>query len=200
MEQVDSANPIERFQQIQTLVTSKDTEAEGLTLAIKKANPNTGGPSSSSGPKMQEEVALKKTKKKSKNKKDTDEGKSETTERQSATAKKTDRDTQLSTTPRKQQKLKKVDMSFNYEDKDIEDTFQNRKLAPAEWEIMANQVLKSGVQKVADELRGKNLSVGERDKNSALQRGHQMTPAWKKQELEEADVKLSAKNHNALRI
>ena len=93
-----------------------------------------------------------------------------------------------------------MDMSFNYEDEDIQDTFQNRKLAPAEWEMMADQVLKRGIQKVADKLRGKNLSVGERDKNSALQWGHQMTPAWKKQELEEADVKLSAKKHNALRI
>ena len=64
VEQVDSENPIERFQQSQTLVTSKDTEAEGSTLAIKRVNSNTGSPSSSSGPKTQEEFALKNTKKK----------------------------------------------------------------------------------------------------------------------------------------
>ena len=32
-------------------------------------------------------------------------------------------------------------------------------------ETLADQVLKWGVQKVADELRGKNQSAGERDEN-----------------------------------
>ena len=62
---------------------------------------------------------------------------------------------------------------------DILNTFQNRKLALAEWETMADQVLRRGVQKVADELRGKNLSVGERDEKFYPPLGHQMTPAWK---------------------
>ena len=77
----------------------------------------------------------------------------------------------------------------------ILNTFQNRKLALAEWETMADQVLKRGVQKVADELRGKNLSVGERDEKFDPTPG-----ASDDSSVEEADVKLSAKNHNALKI
>ena len=62
---------------------------------------------------------------------------------------------------RKQQKgkLKKVDLSTKPED--ILETFQNRDLVPAEWEHLAHQMLKRGVQKVPDELRGKNQSAGE---------------------------------------
>ena len=41
----DFVNPVDRFQQSQTVVTSKDTVARrGLSLAIKKAKPNTAGP------------------------------------------------------------------------------------------------------------------------------------------------------------
>ena len=64
MELADFVNPVDRFQQSQTVITSKDTEARGgLNLAIKRAKPNTAGPSSIPGPKTQEEVALKKVRK-----------------------------------------------------------------------------------------------------------------------------------------
>ena len=58
-------------------------------------------------------------------------------------------------------KLKKVEVSTKPED--ILDTLQNENLAPADWENLTNQILKRGVQKVADELREKNQSVDERD-------------------------------------
>ena len=64
----DLSHPIERFQQSNTIVTSKDTEAGGLNLAIKTAKSNKGGPGSSCGPKTQEEVVLMKTEKKKKEK------------------------------------------------------------------------------------------------------------------------------------
>ena len=71
---------------------------------------------------------------------------------------------QSSLTPGKQQKggkLRKVDLSIKSQE--ILDTFQSRDLAPGEWDILADQVLKRGIQKVADELRVVNQSVGERD-------------------------------------
>ena len=46
---------------------------------------------------------------------------------------------------------------------DILDPFQNINLAPAECKNLADQVIRRDVQKVSDELRGKNKSVGERD-------------------------------------
>ena len=68
-----SANPLDRFQQSQTVLTSKDTEAGGgLNLAIKRAKQNTAGPSSIPGAKTQQEVALKKSEKKMKGKKPDD--------------------------------------------------------------------------------------------------------------------------------
>ena len=46
---------------------------------------------------------------------------------------------------------------------DIQDTFHNRNLAPADWENLADQLLKRGVQKVG-ELRGQSQPAAERDK------------------------------------
>ena len=63
-------NPVDGFQQSQTVITSKDTQAGGgLNLAIKRAKPKTAGPSSIPGPETQEEVALKESEKKTKGKK-----------------------------------------------------------------------------------------------------------------------------------
>ena len=76
----------------------------------------------------------------------------------------TNKETQSSSTTRKQQKekLKKVDMSIKPED--ILDKFQNRNprhlSKPSKWKT---QVLKMGVQKLAHDLRGKNQSAGKRD-------------------------------------
>ena len=54
VELADFVNPVDRFQQSQTVITSKDTEAGGgLSHAINRAKPNTAGPSSIPGPKTQ---------------------------------------------------------------------------------------------------------------------------------------------------
>ena len=69
MEMADSVNPVDRFQQSQTVVTSKDTDAGGgLNLTIRRAKPNMAGPSLSAGQKSPDESARKKTDKKTKEK------------------------------------------------------------------------------------------------------------------------------------
>ena len=46
---------------------------------------------------------------------------------------------------------------------DILDTFQNRNLAPSDWEKFADQLLKRGVQRVADDIRGNPQQISEKD-------------------------------------
>ena len=66
-QRTDSLFAEERFQHNRTLVTSRVTEAGGgLNLAKKWAKPNKGGPGSSSGPKTNGEVFLKKKNEKKK--------------------------------------------------------------------------------------------------------------------------------------
>ncbi|XP_063713803.1 uncharacterized protein LOC134841699 [Symsagittifera roscoffensis] len=114
---------------------------EGLNLAIKRAKPNTGGPSLSSGPKTQEEVALKKTERKSKTKKDANKEKAKSISSQPAAAVTTDNNTQSSSTPRHKQKTKLNKVGMSTKPEDILDTFQNTNLAPAECENLADQVI-----------------------------------------------------------
>ena len=84
MAQADFENPLDRFQQNQTIVTSRDTESGGgggcLSLTIKRAKPNTGSPNSS-------------TEKKSKTKKDANKEKTESVNNQTAAAVATDSNT-----------------------------------------------------------------------------------------------------------
>ena len=137
-------------------------QGRGLNLAIKRDKPNTGGPSLIAGPKTQEEVALKKTEKKLRNKNQVDQP--ETSTKQTAPAISTpDKDGQSRSTPKMKQKakLKMIDLTTRPED--FLDTFQNRNLAPADWENLVDQLLKNGVQKVADELRGQSQPADERD-------------------------------------
>ena len=54
---------------------------------------------------------------------------------------------------------------------DILDSFQNRNLAPAEWENLVDQLPKRGVHKVADELRGQSQPAAERDEKFELPQG-----------------------------
>ena len=174
VELADFVNPVDRFQQSQIVKTSKDTEARGdLNLNIKRAKPNTAGPSSIPGPKTQEEVALKKCEKKMKDKKSDD--KPEKSLKQTAIA--VDQNNKQSTstldtskenipsssTPKTKQKAKQKEIDSETRPEDILDTFQNRKLAPAEWENFADQLLKRRVQKVADDLRGHVQPATERD-------------------------------------
>ena len=161
----DSVNPVDRFQQSQTVVTSKDTNAGGgLNLAIKRAKPNMAGPSLLAGQKLPDESAKKRTDKKAKEKRTqskqnnlkgqnaiaTDQGQEQSTSNLGTL----DHDTQTSSTPKtkKKTKLKSIDSQTSPED--IVDTFQNRNLAPAVWENFADQLLKRGVQRVADDIRG----------------------------------------------
>ena len=72
-------------------------------------------------------------------------------------------DVHASSTPKTKQKAKLKSIDVQTRPEDILDTFQNRNLAPAEWENLADQFLKSGVQKVADDLRGNVQSASEKN-------------------------------------
>ena len=136
VELADFVNPVDRFQQSQKVITSKDTEAGGgLNLAIKRAKPNTAGPNSIPGPKTQEEVALKISEKKTKGKKPDSKPKKspkqtatavdQSNEQSTSTLDTSNKDVQSSSTPKNKQKakLKKIDSETRLED--ILDTFQN---------------------------------------------------------------------------
>ena len=75
----------------------------------------------------------------------------------------TNKKAQTSSTLRKQQKEKLKKMGMSTKPKVILDTFCNPNLAPAEWETLTDQSLSRVVHKVADESRGRNQSMGERD-------------------------------------
>ena len=162
--QEDTMNPIERFQKSQTIVTSKDTDAGGgLNLAIRRAKPNLAGPKSTI-----EENDIKKSEKKNRNKQQ--QGTSQTAtavnpeqEQSTTRPEKVDTKNQSSSTPKPKQrsKLKCIDSHTPLED--IVDTFHNRNLAPSEWEKYADQLLKRGVQRVADEIRGYPQQISEKD-------------------------------------
>ena len=62
-------------------------------------------------------------------------------------------------------------MDLSTKPKHILDTFQNCDLSPAEWEKLADQVLKRGDQKVADEVRGRNQPASKKDKKFDLPKG-----------------------------
>ena len=90
---------------------------------------------------------MKKTEKKKKEKDAAKERPATTDNQTVAENRNSSKDSQSSSTPRKKQKgkLKKMDMSSK--PKDILGTFQNRNLASTNWETLADQVLKRGVQK-----------------------------------------------------
>ena len=160
MEIADTMNPIERFQQSQTIVTSKDTEGGGgLNLAIKRAKPNLAGPKSTI-----EEDDTKKSEKKVKEKKNQikqQQGTSQTAtavdpeqEQSTCRPEKLDNKNQSSSTPKSKQRSKLNCIDSQTPPEEIIDTFHNRNLAPSEWEKYADQLLKRGVQRVAEEIRG----------------------------------------------
>ena len=169
MEIADAMNPIDRFQQSQTVVTSKDTEARGgLNLAIKRAKPNLASPSSTA-----EESDKKKTEKKAKEKKNQNNQQNGTgqtataadPEQEQSTSKseKLGHKTQTSCTPKSKQRTKLKCIDFQTPPEDILDTFQNRNLAPSDWEKFADQLLKRGIQRVADDIRGNPQQTSEKD-------------------------------------
>ena len=166
---MDAMNPIDRFQQSQTVVTSEDTEAGGgLNIAIKRAKPNLARPSS-----IAEESDKKKTEKKAKEKKNQNNQQNGTgqtatavdPEQEQSTSKsgKLGHKTQTISTPKSKQRrnMKCIDSQTSPED--ILDTFQNRHLAPSDWEKFADQLLKRGVQRVADDIRGNPQQISEKD-------------------------------------
>ena len=79
------------------------------------------------------------------------------------------------------------------------DKFQNRNLAPEEWENLADQVLKRGYKRWQTNFEEKTSQSEKEMTNSILHREYQMTPAWKTQGIEEAHDKLRAKNHRFLK-
>ena len=173
MEIADAMNPIERFQKSQTIVTSRDTEAGGgLNLAVKRAKPNLAGPKPNT-----EEININKPEKSGKEKKGRSKKQQGTNqaataanpEQEQATSKPesetVDTKIQSSSTPKAKQrpKLKCIDSHTPLED--IVDKFHNRNLAPSEWEKYADQLLKRGVQRVADELRENPQQSSELDTN-----------------------------------
>ena len=174
MEIANEMNPTERFQKSQTIVTSKDTEAGGgLNLAIKRAKPNLAGPKSA------EETNTNKPEKSGKEKKSRSKQQQGTNANQTATAVNSEQEQaiskpdsvtadtkiQSSSTPKTKQrpKLKGIDAHTPLED--IVETFHNRNLAPPDWEKYADQLLKRGVQRVADELRENPQKGSELDTN-----------------------------------
>ena len=171
MEIADAMNPTERFQKSQTIVTSKDTEAGGgLNLAVKRAKPNLAGPKSTIEENNTNKPEKSGKEKKGRNKQQ--QGTSQTAtaanlEQEQSTSKpeRVDTKTQSSSTPKAKQrpKLKCIDSHTPLED--IVDTFHNRNLAPSEWEKYADQLLKRGVQRVADEIRGNPQQSSEMDTN-----------------------------------
>ena len=171
MEIADAMNPTERFQKSQTIVTSKDTEAGGgLNLAVKRAKPNLAGPKSTIEENNTNKPEKSGKEKKGRNKQQ--QGTSQTAtaanlEQEQSTSKpeRVDTKTQSSSTPKAKQrpKLKCIDSHTPLED--IVDTFYNRNLAPSEWEKYTDQLLKRGVQRVADEIRGNPQQSSEMDTN-----------------------------------
>ena len=150
-------------------MTSKDTEAGGgLNLAVKRAKPNLVGPKST----IEGNDAKKSEKngKEKKNRNKQQQGISQTAtavnpeqEQSTSRPEKVDTKNQSSSTPKPKQrsKLKYIDSHTPLED--IVDTFHNRNLAPSEWEKYADQLLKRGVQRVADEIRGNAQQISEKD-------------------------------------
>ena len=84
-------------------------------------------------------------------------------EQSTSTLDTSNKDVQLSSNPKTKQKAKQKKIGSETRPEDILDTLQNRKLAPGEWENFADQLLKRGVQKVADDLRGHVQPATERD-------------------------------------
>ena len=125
------------------------------------------------GPKSQEEIARKKGDKKTKEKRTRDKQNSPTgltavtadqsMEQSTSNSETLKHDIHASSTPNTKQKTKLKFIDSQTCPEDILDTFQNKNLAPAEWEKFADQLLKRGVQRVADDLKGNVQPVSERD-------------------------------------
>ena len=173
MEIADTMNPIERFQRSQTIVTSKDTEAGGgLNLAVKRAKPNLAGPKPNTEENITNmpEKSGKEKKGRSKKQQGTNQAATAANSEQEKATSKPESDTvdnkiQSSSTPKAKQRPKLKDIDSHTPLEDIVDTFHNRNLAPSEWEKYADQLLKRGVQRVADELRENPQQSSELDTN-----------------------------------
>ena len=169
MEIADAVNSIDRFQQRQTVVTSKDTNAGGgLNLAIKRAKPNLADPSSPTDKNDKKRTDKKVKEKRSHSKQNnltgqiaiaTDQGHEQPLSKLGTLG----HHTQTVSTPKTKQRTKSKCIDSQTSPEDLLNTFQNRKLAPAEWEKFADQLLKRGVQRVADDIRGNPQPILERD-------------------------------------
>ena len=125
------------------------------------------------GPKTQEDIAMKKGDKKTKEKRSEDKQNKlprktaiavdQSNEQSTTTSETLNKDVHASSTPKTKQKAKLKTIDSQRRPEDIFDKFQNRNSAPAEWENLADQLLKRGVQKVADDLTGNVQPASEWD-------------------------------------
>ena len=131
--------------------------------------------------------------KKSRNKKQ--DYQPQTSTKQTASAINTpDKNVQSNSTPKKKQKfkLKKIDLATRPED--ILDSFQNRNLAPAEWENLVDQLLKRGVHKVG----GQSQPAAERDEKFELPQGASDDSSVEDAGLKRSSNRQRARSQNAL--
>ena len=99
-----------------------------------------------------------------------------------------DKNVQSSSTLKNKQKVKLKKIDLTTRPGDILDTFQNRNLAPADWENLADQLLKRGIQKVADKLRGQSQPSAEREEKFEPPQG-----ASDDSRIEDAGVRRSSR-------
>ena len=157
----------ESLESFHAALTAQAARSELGTLENEIVRSNLTGPSSPA-----EESDKKKTEKKAKEKKNQNNqnrtGQTATAadpkqEQSTSKSGKLGHKTQLSSTPKSKQRTKLKCIDSQTPPEDILDTFQNRNLAPSDWEKFADQLLKRGVQRVADDIRGDPQQISEKD-------------------------------------
>ena len=153
------------FQDSETVVTSRETPTGGgLNLAVKRAKPNHGGPTTM-GPKTQDQVALKslgetkgqnevtmKSKSKSDKKKAAVTAEEARTSEQLETIIPPDQPSSSGGLANTQAKPSKKRITRDTSPSSILNAFQNQDMAPEEWQSLADQVLTRGLQRTAEEI------------------------------------------------
>ena len=106
--------------------------------------------------------------------------------------------TQTSSTPKTKQRTKFKCIDSQTSPEDVLDTFQNRNLASSEWEKFADQLLKRGVQRVADDIRGNSQPISERDTAFNRHKDSPTSQVRRSRVSGEAPGKQRIKNRNVL--
>ena len=172
------------FQDSETLVTSRETPSgRGLNLAVKRAKPNLGGPTTM-GPKTQDQVALKllgetkgqnevmiKSKGKSDKKKTAVTAEEVRTSEQLETIIPQNQPSSWRNLANTQAKSSKQRITRDTSPSSILNAFQNHDIVPEEWQSLADQVLTRGLQRTAEEI------VESRAENQAETTGAHCSPS-----------------------